>query len=50
MDWLENSVNRGSVKYPMFAEYDSFLQVTRGDERFRTLMERVTREWEEFKV
>jgi eukaryotic-like serine/threonine-protein kinase len=48
LDWLENAVNRGMFNYPLFAEYDPFLEEIRGEERFRNLMERVKYEWEHF--
>ena len=50
LDWLENAVNRGMFNYPLFAEYDPFLEKIRGEPRFKTLMERVKYEWEHFEV
>jgi len=49
-DWLENSVNRGFFNYPFISEYDPFLKDMRGEERFKKLMKRVKREWENFEV
>jgi disulfide oxidoreductase YuzD len=48
LDWLENAVNRGIINYPFINTYDSFLDNIRGEERFKKLMERVKKEWEEF--
>jgi non-specific serine/threonine protein kinase len=50
LDWLENSVNRGMINYPMLSEYDPFLANIRGEPRFQKLMERVKYEWEHFEV
>jgi hypothetical protein len=50
LDWLENAVDRGFICYPFLNEYDPFLERIRGEERFRQLMKRVKREWEEFEV
>jgi serine/threonine protein kinase len=50
LDWLENAVNRGFVNYPLLAERDPFLENLRGEERFKRLMERVKREWEQFEI
>jgi tetratricopeptide (TPR) repeat protein len=48
LDWLENAVNRGFINYPFINNYDFFLDNIRGEERFKKLMERVKKEWEEF--
>ena len=50
LDWLANAVNRGFINYPFINEHDPFLENIRGEERFKKLMERVKREWENFKV
>jgi non-specific serine/threonine protein kinase len=50
LDWLENAAKRGFINYPFLNEYDPFLANIRGEERFRTLMERVKYEWEHFEV
>jgi non-specific serine/threonine protein kinase len=50
LDWLEHAVNRGFINYPLLAEKDPFLANIRGEERFKKLMERVKKEWEEFEV
>lgn len=48
LDWLEKSVDLGFVNYPFLSRIDPFLEPVRGEERFRMLMSRVEREWEEF--
>ena len=48
--WLDTSVNRGFINYPLLAEKDIFLTNIRGEERFKKLMERVKYEWEHFEV
>jgi len=50
LEWLENSVDRGFINYPMINSYDRLLNNVRGDERFEQLMKRVKTEWENFKV
>ncbi|MBM4169122.1 MAG: tetratricopeptide repeat protein [Ignavibacteria bacterium] len=50
LDWLEHSVNLGWTNYPRLLDGDPFLEVLRGEERFKRLMERVKKEWEEFEV
>jgi non-specific serine/threonine protein kinase len=50
LDWLEGAVDRGFVNYPRFAKGDPFLEGVRGNVRFKTLLERVKKEWEEFEV
>jgi TolB-like protein len=50
LDWLENSVDRGFFNYPYMAQYDPFLTKMQGTPRYDQLMERVKREWEDFKV
>ncbi len=46
--WLEHSVDRGWINYPVFAERNPFFANIRGEERFKKLMERVKYEWEHF--
>jgi len=48
LDWLENAVNRGFINYPYLNDHDPYLENIRGEPRFKTLMERVKREWEHF--
>jgi len=50
INWFENSINRGFINYPFFANYDFTLNNLRGEERFKKLMERVKYEWENFEV
>ncbi|HDT14193.1 MAG TPA: zinc-ribbon domain-containing protein [Candidatus Aminicenantes bacterium] len=50
LGWLENAVDRGFVNYPFLSEHDRLLASVRGEPRFKTLMERVRREWESFEV
>lgn len=47
---LEYAVNLGAVNYPWYNETDPFLENIRGEERFKKLMERVKKEWENFEV
>jgi|GEM_PF-1289915 len=48
--WLENSTSRGVCNYLMLSQQDPFLDNIRSDERFKELMVRVKKEWEEFEV
>jgi len=48
--WLEHSVNRGFINYPILNEKDPFLENIRGEERFKKLMKRVKHEWQNFEV
>ena len=50
LNWLENAANRGFIHYPWLNKHDPFLENIRGEERFRKLMERVKKEWENFEV
>jgi serine/threonine protein kinase/lipoprotein NlpI len=50
LDWLENAVDRGFINYPFLNEHDKLLDNIRGEPRFKKLMERVKREWENFEV
>ena len=50
LDSLETAVNLGTLYYPFLNEYDPFLQNIRGEERFKKLMKRVKKEWENFEV
>jgi len=47
--WLEHTINRGLINYPLLSETDPFLANIRGEPRFQKLMERVKYEWEHFK-
>jgi len=48
--WLEHSIDRGWINYPLFAERNPLFANIRGEERFKKLMERVKYEWEHFEV
>ena len=48
--WLEHSINKGNINYPLLSEIDPFLENIRGEERFKKLMERVKYEWENFEI
>jgi tetratricopeptide (TPR) repeat protein len=48
--WIEQAVNQGFINYPFLNEYDPFLSGLRSEPRFKMLMQRVKREWEEFRV
>ena len=50
LNWLENAVHRGFINYPLLSKKDHFLKNIRGEERFKTLMERVKHEWENLVV
>ena len=50
IDWCEIAFKQGLKCYPFFSEYDPFLDNIRGDERFKKLMKRVKKEWENFEV
>jgi hypothetical protein len=50
LDWLERDVDLGMINYPLMNELDPFLKNIRGEARFRKLMARVKKEWDEFKV
>ncbi|HUU38348.1 MAG TPA: hypothetical protein VMW46_09125 [Candidatus Desulfaltia sp.] len=50
LSWLEHAVARGWANYPLFSRIDPLLANIRSEERFRKLMERVKREWENFEV
>jgi TolB-like protein/lipoprotein NlpI len=50
INWLENAVDRGFIHYRFLNEYDPFLENIRGEERFKKLMKRVKKEWENFEV
>jgi TolB-like protein len=50
LDWLENAVHKGFINYPFISEHDPFLKNIRSEPRFKKLMERVKREWENFEV
>ena len=47
LEALENSVRIGLTNYPFLATHDWFLDSIRGTARFREILERVKREWEQ---
>ena len=49
LNWLENSVHRGFINYPLL-QCDPLLDNIRGEERFKKLMEWAKHEWEAFEV
>ena len=48
--WLEHIIERGWINYPFLNARMPFLENIRGEERFKKLMKRVKKEWENFKV
>ena len=50
LEWLEHAVNYGWINYPFLKEYDTWLENIHDEERFKKLMKRVKKEWEDFEV
>ena len=50
LDWLKHAIDIGFIPYPFFSRIDPFLNNIRGEERFKKLMKRVKKEWENFEV
>jgi non-specific serine/threonine protein kinase len=50
LKWLENAVNRGFTNYPLISEQDILLENIRKDKGFKTLLQRVKKEWEGFQI
>jgi len=50
MEWLERAVNLGFINYPFLNDIDPLLENIRSEPRFKKLMERVKKEWENFEV
>jgi non-specific serine/threonine protein kinase len=48
LKWLEHIMDRGWINYPLLSRDDPLLENIRGEERFKTLMKRIKREWEDF--
>jgi len=48
--WLDHAADRGFINYPFFNEIDPCLENIRGEARFKKLMKRVKKEWENFEV
>ncbi|NLP09206.1 protein kinase [bacterium] len=49
LDWLENAITRGFINYP-FLQCNPLLDPVRDEERFRNLMARAKKEWQNFEV
>lgn len=50
IEWLENAVDIGFINYPFINSIDPLLEILRGEERYKMLMERVKYEWEHFEI
>jgi len=50
LEWLEHGVGLGLINYPLLSEKEKLLEGLRGEPGFRSLMDRVKKEWEEFQV
>ena len=50
LNWLENAVNHGYINYHFLGKHNPLLNQIRGEERFKKILERVKKEWEEFEV
>jgi TolB-like protein/class 3 adenylate cyclase/Flp pilus assembly protein TadD len=50
LNWLERATKDIYIDYPFFSWHDPFLENIRGEERFKALMKRVKKEWEDLKV
>jgi tetratricopeptide (TPR) repeat protein len=50
VDFLERATRDVFINYPLFAKYDPLLENIRGEDRFKNLMKRVKKEWENFKI
>ncbi len=50
LDWLENAIDLGFIAYPFLNDHDTFLENIKGEERFKKLIQRVKKEWEDFEV
>jgi len=48
--WLENAVNRGFINYPLISEQDILLENIRDEEGFKSLIQRVRKEWKNYKI
>ncbi len=49
LDWLENSISRGFINYPLL-QCDPAFENIRGEAQFKKLMEQAKYEWEHFEV
>ena len=50
LDWLVKATEKGFINYPFLSEYDHTLENIRGEKRYKKLMGKVKREWENFEV
>ena len=50
LKWLENAVNRGFINQPLLNEQEILLENIRNEEGFKILMQRVKKEWENYKI
>ena len=50
IDWVENSTQWGFINYNYLNQHAPFLENIRGEPKFKKLMKRVKKEWEEFEV
>ena len=50
LDWLENTIACGFINYPFLAEIDPFLENIRPESRFKKLMTKVKKQWDNFEV
>jgi non-specific serine/threonine protein kinase len=50
LKWLENAVDRGFFNYPLLNELDILLKNIRDEKGFQTLLARVKKEWESYKI
>ena len=48
--WFEQAVDKGWINFPFLSQIDPWLANLRGEPRFKKLIERVKKEWEEFEV
>jgi adenylate cyclase len=48
--WLEHTINRGMINYPLLNDLDPFLKNLRGEQRFKELMAKIKYEWEHFEI
>ena len=50
LEWLEESINYQFINYPFLTKHNRFLKNLHNEEGFKTLMKRVKKEWEDFRV
>ncbi len=50
LEWLQKAISLGYCNYPWLSKYDPFLDTIREEERFKQLMEKVKRKWEQFEL